>query len=119
MKKISFNRDWNRKRYNANSLLEPDEITMVNLPDDFVIHTKRSAEAIGGAFTGYFEGGKAIYSKVFEMPKEWQDKTVMLYVDGAYMTSQVELNEEVIGSEAYGYAPYWTNLSPWDKKKNG
>lgn len=85
----------------------------MNLPDDFIVDTPRSPEAIGAAYTGYFEGGNAYYRKEFSFPEEWREKNVFLYVDGAYMNSQVMLNTECIGKNPYGYTPFCVELTPW------
>ena len=43
---------------------------------------------------------------------------VFLYVDGAYMNSQVMLNTECIGKNPYGYTPFCVELTPWLLEQN-
>ena len=74
----------------------------MDLPDDFIINQPRTAEAVGGASTGYFPGGRAVYTKCFEAPAEWSDKTVVLDIDGAYMNAEVTMNGEALGVHPYG-----------------
>lgn len=119
MKTIPFNFDWERvRRGEREALVNIDEPVKVDLPDDSVIDTKRNPEAVGGAFTGYFEGGQAAYTKKFSLPEEWEDKTVLLYVDGAYMNSNIVMNTEIIEYHPYGYTPFYADLTPWLKKEN-
>ncbi|HJA92222.1 MAG TPA: DUF4982 domain-containing protein [Candidatus Eisenbergiella merdipullorum] len=117
MQKITFLDGWRRKRYGPIARTAPTE-EEVDLPDDFIVDTERKPDAMGGAGTGYFEGGHAVYQKEFTLPEEWRNKHVFLYVDGAYMNSQVMLNTEYIGKNPYGYSPFYMELTPWLAEKN-
>lgn len=46
------------------------------------------------------------------------DKNVFLYIDGAYMNSQVMLNTECIGKNPYSYTPFYVELTPWLLERN-
>lgn len=118
MEVIDFNLGWNRKRWFANSLLSPDDEKIVNLPDDFIIDTLRNPKSVGGAFAGFFEGGQATYEKKLYRKSEWEKKSVFLYIDGAYMNSQVSINKEHIQFHPYGYTPFLTDLTPWLRAEN-
>ena len=118
MKKISFLDNWTRERFGPIARTPALDKMEVNLPDDFIVDTPRSPEAIGAAYTGYFEGGIAYYRKEFSLPEEWREKNVFLYVDGAYMNSQVALNTEYIGKNPYGYTPFYVELTPWLLEQN-
>lgn len=118
MKKISFSDNWTRERFGPIARTPALDKMEVNLPDDFIVDTPRSPEAIGAAYTGYFEGGNAYYRKEFSFPEEWREKNVFLYVDGAYMNSQVMLNTECIGKNPYGYTPFCVELTPWLLEQN-
>ena len=112
MKRIDFNRDWKRAVGAATSFWSPNKhpVTAVNLPDDYIITLPRSADACGGASTGFFPGGRAVYTKKFDVPEDWQDRTVLLDIDGAYMNAEVNLNGEVLGVHPYGYTPWQLDL---------
>ena len=121
MKKIPFNFDWEREcTIDSEELffLPNKPIEAVNLPDDYIINTKRNPKSVGGAFAGYYNGGSALYRKKFTLPQEWKDKTVILDVDGAYQTSEVIINTERVDFNAYGYSPFCVNLTPWLCEKN-
>ena len=90
----------------------------VDLPDDYVINLPREEGVIGGPSGGYFPGGQASYTKKFQMPADWANKTVLLDIDGAYMNSGVTLNAEPIGFHPYGYTPFFTDLSQWLEQEN-
>ncbi len=121
MEKIPFNLSWKRT-----SMIDGEgvmgvstaSVKTVDLPDDYVIDSKRSKEAVGGAFSGYFRGGSAIYQKKLEIPEEWEGKNILLSIDGVYQTSEVVCNTERIAFHAYGYSPYCVDLTPWLKKEN-
>ncbi len=118
MKKIPFNLSWERTSCIDSEGISNKTTETVNLPDDYIINSVRSADAAGGAFSGYYRGGSAIYRKSFELPEEWREKTVMLNVDGAYQTSEVVVNTEHISFNAYGYSPYCVNITEWLKDSN-
>ena len=118
MKKISFLDGWMRERFGPIARTPALDKKEVNLPDDFIVDTARGPEAIGAAYTGYFGGGLAYYRKEFALPEEWREKNVFLYIDGAYMNSQVALNEEYIGKNPYGYTPFFVELTPWLSERN-
>ncbi len=118
MKKTAFLDGWTRERFGPIARTPALDKKEVNLPDDFIVDTQRRPEAVGAAYTGYFEGGIAYYRKEFTLPEEWRGKNVFLYVDGAYMNSQVTLNMEYIGKNPYGYSPFYVELTPWLSEQN-
>ena len=99
MVKIPFSLGWERAIGQSKEfwLGNDNPRVKVDLPDDFIINQPRTAEAVGGASTGYFPGGRAVYTKCFEAPAEWSDKTVVLDIDGAYMNAEVTMNGEALG----------------------
>ena len=105
MIKIPFSLGWERAIGQSKEfwLGNDNPRVKVDLPDDFIINQPRTAEAVGGASTGYFTGGRAVYTKCFEAPAEWSDKTVVLDIDGAYMNAEVTMNGEALGVHPYGY----------------
>lgn len=93
MQKISFNDNW---------ILDGRE---VRLPHDAMITEKRSKEASDGGH-GYFPGGIYTYTKNFVAPKEWEEKVVSIEFEGVYKNATVYLNDQQIGSHAYGYTDF-------------
>ena len=105
MKKIDFNRSWTVCKEGENL------IRQVNLPDDAMLREPRRKDAPGGSGGGYFENGKYIYEKVWEVPADLAGKTLILECEGVYQNSSVYLNEEKVNERPYGYTNYFTDLS--------
>ena len=93
----------------------------ITLPHDFIIKKERKADAPGGAGNGYFGQGQGNYKNVLSIPAEWQGKTVLLDIDGAYMNAEVVLNGQLLALHPYGYTPFLTDLTSalrFDGRKN-
>lgn len=112
MKKIPLNLHWKRSIGESREFWLPNNNPQisVNLPDDFIIHMPRSANVTGGASTGFFPGGRAVYTKHFDVPEEWAEQSVILELDGVYMNAEVSLNGEALGIHPYGYTPWQLDL---------
>jgi len=113
MKKINFNHNWTRAigEGKANWMQDTNPRVEVTLPDDYIINMERSPDAIGGAATGFFPGGRAVYRKNFDVPTEWAGQSVILDIDGAYMNAEVTLNGEALGIHPYGYTPWQLDIT--------
>lgn len=85
----------------------------VNLPHDFLIHTNPSPDAVSGAATGFYSGGRGNYTKMLEIPDEWKDKKVIIEFDGAYNITDAGLNGHHIAMHPYGYTPFHVDISPY------
>ena len=94
MQKVSFYKDWSRCNEEHIHWVKNVQWEKVDLPDDFVLNLPRTKDAVGGARVGYFQDGFATYQKEFDAPSDWQGKTVLLNIDGAYMNAQVNCNGE-------------------------
>ena len=112
MKKISINDAWQRTIGEKPKLmsLNPAAPTRVSLPDDYIITMERSKDAISGASSGFFPGGRAFYSRSIDVPESWTGKSVLLDIDGAYENAEVTLNDEPLGVHPYGYTPWQISL---------
>lgn len=90
----------------------------VNLPHDWSIedlpYTKSpfSKQAINQVAGGFTTGGTGWYRKTFTLPADDSTKKITIQFDGVYMNCDVWLNGELLGNHAYGYTPFWFNLSP-------
>lgn len=116
MKKIPFLFNWTRNvgegmGFFAALSMQQNGVK-VDLPDDFVIDLPRDANVTSGPATGFFPGGQATYIKKFDAPADWEGKTVLLDIDGAYMNAEVMLNGEKIGYNPYGYTPFFSDMTP-------
>jgi beta-galactosidase len=92
----------------------------VNLPHDFLIETDTYPEAPGEQLTGYYGGGVGTYTKILDIPEDFDRKRVLVEFDGVYMNPTVVLNGHVVARHHYGYSPFHADLTPYIKpgKKN-
>ena len=80
MKKIQFNENWN---FTA----EGKEPRMVTLPHDAMLEGGRAADSptkTGGAF---FKGGRYIYEKRLDLSSDALGKSIVLEIEGCYISS--------------------------------
>ena len=114
MKRIDFNRGWNRRvdEMLLEMFVKPGSEIPVNLPDDFALCQERTPNIPTGANTGFIPGGQGIYTKKFDVPAEWTGKTVLLNLDGAYMNAEISVNGEQLALHPYGYTPFQVDLTP-------
>lgn len=113
MRKQSLNLDWSFRDREL-FFLDPDtfrEVPKVDLPHDFIIHTKRLPEAEGGAPNGFFGAGMGVYEKELEIPAEWAGKRLVLDLDGAYMNTEISVDRELVALHPYGYTPFLADLT--------
>lgn len=62
---------------------------LLTLPHDAMIHEHRRQDTKNQHQTGFYPGGCYTYTKVFETPKEWEEKTVMFEFEGVYENGRV------------------------------
>ena len=74
-------------------------------------------KSVGTTSTGYVVGGTGWYRKTFRLNNS-TGKKVSIYLDGAYMNTDVWINEHHLGNHPYGYTPFYFDLTPW-LKQNG
>ena len=119
MQKIPFNFDWTRYEGGRRMFRAPEgEGTPVSLPDDFIISKPRDPKAESGPSSGFYPAGRAAYVKTFAMDPTWEGKTVLLDIDGAYMNTEVTLNDDLLALHPYGYTPYYVDLTRTLKDEN-
>ena len=120
MKYVPFDFDWKFQEGSSRFFMfaGADNGPTVDLPHDYIITKPRDPGAVSKASSGFFPGGDATYTKNFDMPADWQGKTVLLNVDGAYMNSEVTLNGDLINLHPYGYTAYTVDLTKKLKAQN-
>ncbi len=113
MNYINLDEKWTFRRGFADSLgaIRSDSGVEVNLPHDGMIHTAVTPDAPSKMDTGYFTGDICNYTKYVFVPKEWEDGCVGLLFDGAMMNATVDVNGYKAGSQHYGYAPFYVDLT--------
>ncbi|RRB01217.1 glycoside hydrolase family 2 TIM barrel-domain containing protein [Larkinella rosea] len=71
-----------------------------------------SRASVGATSTGYTVGGTGWYRKAFKIGPSEKGKTVSIYFDGVHMETDVWLNGHHLGYHAYGYTPFFYDLTP-------
>lgn len=92
-----------------------DDIKNVTLPYDCMIHEKRTNDTKNGHHTGFYPGNKYILCKKFEVPHEWENKTVTFEFEGVYMNSTVYINGDLAGEHPYGYSNFYVKADNYLK----
>ncbi len=103
MTRTDFNKNWTFAR-------EGSVPRRIDLPHDAQLEEPRRAEEKSGSGGAYFAGGKYVYEKAFD-GAELCGKSVLLQFGGVYRKAEVLLNGEPAASCAYGYAPFWADLT--------
>ena len=91
--------------------LDDSQWRMLDLPHDWAIEDSVSQNNPSAVPHGFFTAGIAWYRKHFEKASAWNDKRVYLLFDGVYMNATVYLNGKQIGSQSYGYAPFYFDIT--------
>ena len=84
MLSFSFNDNW--------IFIKNGEEKRISLPHDAMLEEARRENGKTGVGAAYFDGGFYTYKKSFIVPKEYENKTIILEVLGAYRNSKVYLN---------------------------
>ncbi|WP_026490174.1 glycoside hydrolase family 2 TIM barrel-domain containing protein [Butyrivibrio sp. XBB1001] len=115
MRKESIDEKWTFRRGFVDSLgsLKEDPGIVIDLPHDGMIGTQVRPDAPARSDSGYFVGDLTNYTKYLVIPKEWENECVGLYFDGAMMNVTVEINGCKVGSQHYGYAPFYVDLTDY------
>lgn len=115
MKRICISKNWyvvaaGEKRL-GNYLNEgnADFCGAVDLPHDFAISLPRIPDAAGGAFNGYFQGGRSEYTKFLTFDESVEH--AILGVDGASVHTEVMFNEDILYQHHNGYTPFLVDLT--------
>jgi len=112
----SFNQDWfvgPKQSAFASLAGAPSGITPVTLPYDALRDQPRSADSLQGSHTAYYPGGHFEYTKTFDVPAEWRDKTVILEFEGVYRDAMVYINGEFAAQRPSGYAGFAVKADPY------
>jgi beta-galactosidase len=116
MIKQSFNLDWlagpKQSVFESLAGSAPD-IKTVTLPYDALRDQPRSADSDQGSHTAYYLGGAFEYTKTFDVPAEWRDKTVILEFEGVYRDAMVYINGEFAAQRPNGYAGFAIKAEPY------
>ncbi|CAH0220417.1 Beta-galactosidase BoGH2A [Microbacterium oxydans] len=85
----------------------------VQLPHDALRDLPRSADSVQGVHSGYIPGGVFEYSKTFDVPADWCDRTVRIEFEGVYRDATVFINGDFAAHEANGYSAFVVDADPY------
>ena len=112
MKKQTINHGWHFWKDG-----HEEDKKLLDLPHDAMIAEDRVPELENGNATGFYPGGKYIYTKNLFGEQAYKGKKILLEFEGVYMKSTVLLNGEEIGGWVYGYTNFYVDLT--DRLKIG
>lgn len=85
----------------------------ITLPYDAMIHEKRTETTNNGHQTGFYPGDKYTFIKKFDVPAEWENKTVTFEFEGIYMNARVYINGDLAGEHPYGYSNFYVKADDY------
>ncbi|MCX6325569.1 MAG: DUF4982 domain-containing protein [Bacteroidia bacterium] len=86
----------------------------LNLPHDWSIEGKYSADAPTGNPGGYLPSGIGWYRKTISLTaRQLTNRLVRIDFDAIYMNSEVWINGHCLGKRPYGYISFGYDLSPY------
>lgn len=91
-----------------------NEAIKVNLPDDRMLSTKRDINSPGGVNISFFQGGKYIYEKEFELNLKEGEK-VFFEFEGVYRHPTIIINDKEVCHREYGYTDFIFDATPFVK----
>lgn len=92
-----------RTRFAGSDGEDPTE--EVTVPHDAVVSTVRRDDPELRA-TGYFAGGAWEYTRVFDAPEEWRERTVLLEFEAVYRSASIYVNGDLVGHRPAGYTTF-------------
>ncbi|UGU15773.1 DUF4982 domain-containing protein [Sinomicrobium kalidii] len=113
---MDFNENWQFKPGDHPEAVKPQfdasAWRTLDLPHDWSIEGGFSKDHPARPEGGALPTGKGWYRKTFEMPEDWQNKSVRIEFDGIYRNSEVWINGHHLGKRPNGYISFGYDLSP-------
>ncbi|MCM1532381.1 MAG: DUF4982 domain-containing protein [Ruminococcus flavefaciens] len=103
---IDFNKNWIFCKEGENG-------KSVDLPHDAMLEEKRTPVCPNGKNSGYFPGGKYLYSKRFNIDENDLNKEITLIFEAVYRNCKVRVNGNVAAEHKYGYTEFTVNITPF------
>ena len=100
MLKQNFNLDWTVRKDGET------EARPVSLPYDCMIHEKRDPKCDNSYNTGFYPGGKYVFTKTFAVDRADEGKVISVHFDGVYRNASVSVNGRAAGGHRYGYGEF-------------
>lgn len=104
MQRIDFNESW--------EFCNGKDTMIVNLPHDAMLCENRDRENPASGACAYFSGNRYSYRKTLQI-NDSQEKNVILQCEGVYQNASVLVNGEQAEYRPYGYANFYTDLTPY------
>lgn len=104
MRKVDFNEGWTCRCLTRDEAEYP-----VTLPHDAMWSEERTETSKGENNIGWFEGGDYEYRKLFFVPEDDRDKTILIEFEGVYHNAEVYLNGKKVLFRPYGYTNFYVD----------
>lgn len=89
----------------------PEIARDIVLPHDAMIEKPAYPKSLNGGNTGFRDGDIYTYVKIFYVPQDYQDKTIILKFEGIYMNALVYVNGQLAAKRPYGYSTFYVELN--------
>ncbi len=110
MLKLDFNKQWHCRCLTREEAEQP-----VTLPHDAMILEPRTEESRGEGNIGWFIGGDYEYRKIFPVPRDWEEKTVLIEFEAVYHNAEVYINKKKAYFRPYGYTNFYVDTTGYLK----
>lgn len=87
----------------------------VSLPHDAMLEENRDARTPAGVNSGYFPGGRYVYTRTLFFESIDESKDYLLLFEGVYQNSKIYINGELVGAHKYGYTEFEVNITNFVK----
>lgn len=117
MIKENFNKYWEFTAKTGNPLdsLNSSGQSMVVLPHDASITTKRNPDEPNGCGNGFFHEEEYTYKKTFLMEEKDMDKIVTIEFESIYQNAFIYVNNSFAGKHPYGYGNFYVDVTKYIK----
>lgn len=106
MQKLNFNHNWT-----CRCITRDEPVFPVTLPHDAMRAEPRSEASIGEGNISWHIAGDYEYTKIFAVPEEYEDKTVVLEFESVYQKAEVYINGEKAAFRPYGYTNFYVEVN--------
>lgn len=112
MRSILLDQEWKFEHGAGGGFFdESKQKEIVNLPHDYMILSDARKDAPAAAATGFYTEGVAHYSKMVNIPAEWEEEQIYLKFDGVMMNATVEINGGKAALQHNGYFPFTVDIT--------
>ena len=117
MKRVNIDRGWQFSEKGLSSFVPMllAGTKEVNLPHDFTIGTDVTPDTPWGSQVGFYKGGIGTYTKYLDISNEFENRRIVLEIDGAYRNAEITLNGNLVTQQPNGYMPFHADLTPYIK----